>query len=682
MGLFKTIAEPLISRGIPVIQLREKTKIAFQHNWPDIASVNPDKIAEWDKEMPNANAACVAFPKLGGFWFFEVDKPNFHNEIEKQTGQKFPVTFTVRSSPGRGHFYFRQTPASIAMGNAQGKDDEGHEAWSARVDHRYVVAPGSFHPTSGRQYELLNPAEIVPAPDWLVQWCVKEASLEKKKINASPDGPPIPRGSHDTELFRIACMLRNAGMNYNQIRDNLYEICENRCIDKGEDWRDMCEKKAASACKYEVGQASKAVYISSSPAATTSTSAVFVPPEPNLGREQGLIYPVFPEHVMQGTSLYEGFVKPVCERNSRIPYFMFLPAAALMLNYLGTKVVIEDRNRIPSIYMVLIGEKGRAIKSSSVEDGIEYLSVCNVMKHAAVANGMAAGKSLVWTAGSPEGLGMEMGRTNCKNAVLFYDELSQLISKANIDSSSLRSALLTMYESGKFSNTVKAKKEHYALEPNSYCASLIACTTNEAYEDQWASLTGKTTGLDDRFIFVIQPSEMSKLTPQLSVNTVEGSVLTSKRMEKAVNQKTYAIDDPVPLEMKVGELGNRTEIRAEKWAMYFAVDLGRDSIDEECVDRGLAVAKYEKDVKKYLGSPEADSKIAAAQIKYRRLLERKYKGRAKVREMERAMNSSRYGTDGWYRIYDGLKKAGIILEFGDGESGSPKEVITRIPLEE
>ncbi len=89
-------------------------------------------------------------------------------------------------------------------------------------------------------------------------------------------------------------------------------------------------------------------------------------------------YPEFPEYVMWGTSLYEGFVKPVCDVNSRIPYFMFLPAAALMMNYLGTKVKVPGRNQIPSFFMVLIGEKGRAIKSSSVEDAIEYLNVSGV----------------------------------------------------------------------------------------------------------------------------------------------------------------------------------------------------------------------------------------------------------------------------------------------------------------
>jgi hypothetical protein len=168
----------------------------------------------------------------------------------------------------------------------------------------------------------------------------------------------------------------------------------------------------------------------------------------------------------------------------------------------------------------------------------------------------------------------------------------------------------------------------------------------------------------------------------VDVNTVIGAAETRRRIDKAVQQGIYQIVDPVPLEEKIGVLGNRAEIRAEKWALYFAVDLGRDSVDEECVERGLAIAEYEKAVKKYLGSPEAETRIAAAQIKYRRLLERKYDGRAGVREMERAMSSHRYGTEGWYRIYEGLKKAGIVAEIKGGGYHDKAEVVIRVALDE
>ena len=39
-------------------------------------------------------------------------------------------------------------------------------------------------------------------------------------------------------------MLRNAGMDYEQIRDNLVTVCEKRCTGHGSDYEDMCENKA------------------------------------------------------------------------------------------------------------------------------------------------------------------------------------------------------------------------------------------------------------------------------------------------------------------------------------------------------------------------------------------------------------------------------------------------------
>ena len=258
---FEQRAIPMIERNIPVIPLLPRTKIAFQTNWTELASTDLKQIMEWDQIDHDLNAACVAKAVIGGKWFFEVDNPEVLKMIE-ETGKKLPVTFTVSSSPGKAHFYFDQTDASIEMGNLGGKDKDGKESWSARVDNRYVVAAGSIHPTTGKPYTIANHAPLVPAPLWLVDWLKDNAfnssknSPEGARVNASPDVPAIPRGSHDNELFRSACLLRNAGMGYEQIRDNLIMICEQRCVDHGSDYVDMCEKKAVQACKYPVGQAS------------------------------------------------------------------------------------------------------------------------------------------------------------------------------------------------------------------------------------------------------------------------------------------------------------------------------------------------------------------------------------------------------------------------------------------
>jgi Bifunctional DNA primase/polymerase, N-terminal/AAA domain len=273
---FDLAAPRLIERGIPVIPLQPRTKVTHLSNWQELATTDLKQVKTWAEENPEANVACVAKAKPGGVWFFEIDKPGLQQEIERETGNKFPETMRVCSSPERDHLYFRQTPASMAMGNAQGKDDEGKEAWSARVDNRYVVGPQSYHPTSGKQYEVISDAPIIDAPDWLIEWCLKHnatGEAQRERVNASQDGPPIPRGSHDTELFRIACLLRNAGMDYEQIRDNLVTVCEKRCTGYGSDYVDMCEKKAKSACNYPVGKATHA-YVGSSQSAPAATAKV------------------------------------------------------------------------------------------------------------------------------------------------------------------------------------------------------------------------------------------------------------------------------------------------------------------------------------------------------------------------------------------------------------------------
>ena len=88
---------------------------------------------------------------------------------------------------------------------------------------------------------------------------LKIVQEDKLRVNASVDGPPIPYGLHDRKLFEIGCALRNAGLGYEEIREHLIRVCEKRCQNYGSDFIDMCTKKAASACKYEVGQAAPGV---------------------------------------------------------------------------------------------------------------------------------------------------------------------------------------------------------------------------------------------------------------------------------------------------------------------------------------------------------------------------------------------------------------------------------------
>lgn len=676
MGLFKEIAAPLVNRGVPVIPLRPKTKIAFLSNWPDVATIDPKKIEQWDEEYPDANGACVAKPD--GIWFLEIDQEGFSSEIEKQTGQKIPLTLMVRSSKGRGHYYFKQTPASIAMGNVKGKGEDGRETFSARVDNAYVVAPLSYHPTSGLRYELLQDVPIVPAPDWLVQWCASQKSGSKTGHAELDDESIVHEGSRDNTM---ASILGTARQVLKMDREELYQfgLSQNQKRFRPPLSDTDVRRIANSIGRYEVKTAAPVLMGGVPVGQPAPTPEPIQQERPNI---KAVPYPVFPDPkwLFGGCSIYEGLVKPICAANpSRRAEFMMLPALVILLNYIGTKVRIEYKGLIPSMYLVLVARKGRLFKSSSIQDAIEYLKHAGIVDYAHGGTRNAEGRSLVWSAGSPEGLGIEMLRTNCKNSILFYDELATLSKKVSIEGSNLGQSISTMYESGYFANTIKGKKDQFFHEPKTYCASLIAATTDKNFIQVMSPIISSAQGNDERFFYLYQPEILPKSTPQRQIDTREAATLTRQRIEKAVQKAIYSIDGDTERLEHLSEINNRVELRAEKWALALAVDLGRDTIDDDVLERAFAIAKYELAVKRYLYIPETTTREAAIQAEIVQLLQRNG-GSVTYRDLNRIMHPERHGTSLWWQVYAGLAKNGWIIEDGDGTKGSPRQVILmRVP---
>jgi hypothetical protein len=674
MGLFREIAMPLVARRIPVVPLRPKTKTAFMQDWEKLATTDPAKVEEWDATDPDANAGCVAYAQPDGVWFLEIDRNGYSKQIENETGQKIPDTFAVRSSPGRGHFYFRQTPASISMGNTQAGDKDG-ELWSARVDRRYVVGPGSYHPSGGR-YEVLRDTDLLPAPDWLVQWCSQQKST---KISDFVDEGPITEGHRNDGLASILGRARQMlGMDREQLYQYGLSVNQRRCQPPMSD--DEVRTIADSIGRYPVTENTPGgghqVLLGGVALAPPPQAAQNLIEIPDI---KPVAYPMFPRWVMKGTSIYDGLIEPVCSKNSRYPEFMFMPAVTIMLNYLALKVRVEYKNLIPSTYLALIGRKGRVIKSSSVNDVVEYLHFAGIVDNASTSTKNAEGKSLVFTVGSTEGLGLEMAKTNCKNAILLYDELATLTKKAAIDGSSVLPHLLTIHESKQFANVIKNRRESFSFEPGSYCVSLIACTTDKNFSKQWSCMAGDSSGMDDRFFFLYQPETLVPLKPYYHVDTKDAALVTRKRIDKAVLQAVYSIVDSTPLEQKMGQLGVRGESRAEKLALYFAVDLGKDEIDESCIERAIAICEYEIAAKKYLRVSEATTREGMIQNEIIQALQRNA-GRLAVRDLNRIMHPERHGTTLWFQVYAGLVRNGWIMEAGTGVKDDPRMVILmRVP---
>lgn len=676
MGLFKDIAVPLIARGIPVFPLRPREKKPVQglENWPDLATTDLAKIEAWDSQYPDANVASVAKAEPTGFWFLELDRPEAGTRIEAETGMSVPTTFRVRSRPGRGHFYWKQTPASLAMGNIAQSIVKGMD-WSARVDNQYVVGPGSWHPLSGRQYEVLSNAEIVPAPDWLITYLLTQ-KLDKKTVSKTvEEGAPIPAGARNSTLASLAGKARQVmKMDEHQILNYLLDVNSKQCqppLDEAE-----VRTIAASIARYAVKEEPELLIRGVPVGVAAAAQMVEADPEPEPVEIPKVPYPVWPEWVMPGTSIYDGLVSPFCKANpSFYPEFLWLPAMVMLMNYLGGKVQIADKmDDLPlSFFMISIGKAGAVGKSTSAKKAFEYFQIMGACGDGDLGTRNAEGKSLVFTPGSPEGLGLEMQRTNCKNAILFYDEFMHLVAKAGIDTSSLVSTLLTLYDSNKFSNQIKARKESYSHAAHTYTASLISCTTDKNFVQLWGRLMGnETSGLKDRFFFLFQPKFLKKTIRPVYVNTTEGSLKTRKLLDAAVAQGKYEFEEYLALDQAAAQVQGRQEGRIEKLALALAVDMGKTKIDAVCVERAIAIIEYEKAFKKYIRTYETNTREAEIQMSIQSYL-MQHDGVAPIRDVDRDLHlTERWGAFLIGQCVRSFIAAGKMAELGSGKRGDPK----------
>jgi Bifunctional DNA primase/polymerase, N-terminal len=683
MAFFKDIATPLIKLGIPVIPLRSKTKQAFLSDWTSLATTDPQQIEAWDKEYPEANVASVAKAHISGVWFWEVDRPDVATRVQDETGKSpFAIeTFKVRSRPGRGHFYFKQSERSIAMGNlAQGFVK--NEDWSARVDNQYVVGPGSWHPDSGQQYHVISDLPLVEAPDWLIDWLISQKKVdligeavakvervegfsyiepgqrEFKPIDITIEGPQIPYGAHDVTLTAICGKLHydDPSLSEDELCSRLIIICEARCVGYKSDYREMCSKIAHSIGKRPVPVDTFAQEVAERAQAVAEEQEK----EPAIETTSIIPRPTFPSWVMRNTSLWQGLVDPVARSSDKYPELIFMPAVLMFMNYLGTKVVIKNRPFVPSLFLGIISPYGKFFKSTSCEVAMEYFRAMNVAMNHNSKMTNSDGKTVIISPGSTEGLGLEMSRANAKNAVIFFDELGKFVRKSTIESSSFTEDMLSFYEARRFSNAIKARKESFTFDPNTYCFSWLWCTTDRKFPSLWSKIPGDSTGLNSRMFFLLTPEEpkRARFHEQLDSYSFEGIQKTRERISAALAKKEYIYDEWSNVDKHFDGLEGREQALAERLALYFAIDTGHETILEQDIEKAKALALYARQTLAYLEPVEADSLDGRiAKIMVREL--QRSGGKLPYRDFYRKLDGLGGGRL-WTQVFEWLCRQGIV----------------------
>ena len=654
-------AKILLDLGIPVCLVEAGGKGAFESGWQTNPIRSMDDARLQNPQYADCNVGAIAYGIDGGVWQFEIDDMAVLNRIKAETGHDLLdefQTLVVRSRQGRGHVYFKHSAASIAMGNLA-QSYVKHADFSVRTNNQYVVGPMSWRQKEGTHYEKLTSFAPAEAPQWLIDWLLAQ-KIEKedssgKEVQRNENGK-IEHGLIHGWMLTQAGRLRNMGLGGNTLEQALLDLVHQNCEPPIDESKVI--EMAKSVEKYEPGQAPiHDLVLNQKPDAQ---------PRPEIDTSEGCTRPEFPYWAIMQTSIWDGLVEPALKTSSKHAEFIYMPAAQMIMNYLSGRVTIKMQTVRFNLFLGLISPYGEFFKSSSCKLAHDYCKWMGI--GATLSKGLktAEGRTLIAQAGSPEGFGLAVTTANGQHAILFNDELGKFASKAGIESSSFADDLLTWYGAGEFGNNVTSSKNSFHFEGGSYAFGWLWCTTDRGFNRHWPKLAGIASGLEDRMFFVVSPEKPKPTVMYQDPLFVEGSVETKKRIDAALAKKEYEFEDPAHFASKVAGLDPRSMELVTNLALLLTIDMGKDMIDDDVIDRALALVAYRNEAAAFLAPIEADNQQGRLQKEIIREL-RQHRGKMSYRQLCLNLDYSRYGIDVWNRAYKTMlpygNDEGIICEW-------------------
>jgi hypothetical protein len=210
-------------------------KNALEHGCLD-ATTDPRKITAWWTRWPGANVG-IPTGKASGVFVLDLDtyKPGAMTvaEFEEKYGT-IPHTATVRTGRGGLQFYFIYPDGEEIRSSSGGLGPHV----DTRGEGGYALAPPSV--TTSR-YEWINKAPPATIPPRLLE-ALRDEPRRKPSAGLPSqgrtgpesipvmDGGPIPDGTRDEALTRIAGRLHDGTRDLAQLEDDLQGVNEARCI--------------------------------------------------------------------------------------------------------------------------------------------------------------------------------------------------------------------------------------------------------------------------------------------------------------------------------------------------------------------------------------------------------------------------------------------------------------------
>ena len=216
MKTFIERATPLLERGLSVIPIKPRDKAPIYgvtHR-----TQNAEVVAAWAAQFPEANVGVTADEHT-----VILDADDAAALVAK-TGPLH--TYTVESSPGKAHYYFRRdgfTVRNLELGNLG----------SLRAENMYVVGAGSIHPKTGLPYRVVNDVPLASMGQGLyrhLESLADEATREINRVILQWDGKEkIGEGSRQYFLRSQAGKLWDGARTEEEMFAALQELNQKFC---------------------------------------------------------------------------------------------------------------------------------------------------------------------------------------------------------------------------------------------------------------------------------------------------------------------------------------------------------------------------------------------------------------------------------------------------------------------
>jgi virulence-associated protein E/bifunctional DNA primase/polymerase-like protein/primase-like protein len=214
-----------------------------QHGYLD-ASRDPNVIAQWSREYPNAN---IGMPTGGTNGIIVVDIDGDAGAISSES-LDLPETTTVRTGRGLHKWYAYHPGVGNRANLLPGIDIRG--------DGGYVIVPPSFH-SGGTTYHFMDDYNIrntplSPFPDSLIY--ILSDPRNRTPPKNEPETPAQTchqEGERNDKLYRLACSMRAKDIPPDILRSTLMAYNSARCSPplNEKEVHTICD----SACKFKPG---------------------------------------------------------------------------------------------------------------------------------------------------------------------------------------------------------------------------------------------------------------------------------------------------------------------------------------------------------------------------------------------------------------------------------------------